>query len=85
MDGPRLVPPVIQCARRAFLERDEEGLFGSSSLLDILMKVRLWSLYSYGRVGSSVAVVLLPCYHLLGIGSTLWVWLVLSAGLFSEN
>lgn len=29
MDGPRFVPPVIQWASRAFLERAEEGLLGS--------------------------------------------------------
>lgn len=38
VDGPRLVPPVIQWARRAFLERAEEGLAGSFVLLDILVE-----------------------------------------------
>lgn len=36
VDGPRLVPPVIQWARRAFLERAEDELVGSFVLLDIL-------------------------------------------------
>lgn len=37
VDGPRLVPPVIQWASRAFLERAEEGLLGSFVSLDILL------------------------------------------------
>lgn len=46
VDGPRLVPPVIQWARRAFLERAEEGVFGSFVLLDIFGGEWVWVLCS---------------------------------------
>lgn len=64
VDGPRLVPPVIQWASRAFLERAEEGLLASSALLDMLVAD------GCGLSASSVGCefLYLWCYYLLGTG-----------------
>lgn len=79
VDGPRLVPPVIQWARRAFLERAEEGLSGLFVLLDILgcgrsTRVVVWDYL--------VSLVLLPPGFGLRACENGWIF---SADILPEN
>lgn len=73
VDGPRLVPPVIQWARRAVLERAEDGLLGSFVLLDIFVALVL-------LMRSCGTICYLFCYYNLEWDRYLWGWLVLFAG-----
>lgn len=73
VDGPRLVPPVIQCARRAFLERNEVGALGSFSL-DMLEGVAVVVGFLCGPSGlfaSSLAVPAREMFRTVGVAGRL--------------